>query len=103
LPAGVVPLQTSSNVVTLYGAAGVPLTISGSGTYFSVSYATQAVTAGFTVRIPRSLESAGLQTNIASGLTEWLESGPNTNSVDQNSVFASELLGKTNTQTIAGQ
>lgn len=93
--------STPTNIV-ITANCGTPLTVASSGNYLSVSYATQACTAMWTVRIPASGEQTGQRTNVASALSDWLENSANTNSIDQNSTAMSEVVGTTNAQTISG-
>jgi len=101
-PAGAVVSLTGATNITIAAGTGVPLSISGSGNYFSVTYATQAVTATFDVRIPMSVESTAQKTNISSGLVDWLNYSGNTNQLGQTNPALAQLLGTTNTQTISG-
>lgn len=97
----VATLSGASNI-TVAANAGVPLTITGVGSYFSVTYATQSVSQAWTVRVPLAVEADTVKTNISSGLSAWLEHSSNTNAIDQNSFALSELIGLTNAQTVAG-
>lgn len=98
-------LNAGASNITFVGASGLAMAASISGTpeWGFVTYSTQTVSSLVAVRIPISGEpTAAARTNIASGLVAGIESF-GTNSLDQNSVAASELMGLTNTQVITGQ
>lgn len=92
---------SASNVV-LRGFPGQSITVTLSGGWGTVTYVTNSLTAAAAVMVPFTQESAAQQTNIASGLMTILESGSDTNSLDQNSTAASELIGLGNDQRVAG-
>jgi hypothetical protein len=80
-PLGVAPiLMTTSTNVVLYGVSGIPLAITLSAGYGTVSYATSSVSpAAYTVRIPNTVESAAQKTNVASALVDWFNLSAATN------------------------
>lgn len=101
-PLQAISVLSGASNITIAANAGVPLTITGVGAYFSVTYATQTVGQAWTVRVPLSVEADNVKTNISSGLSAWLEHASNTNAIDQNALSVSELIGLTNAQTVAG-
>jgi hypothetical protein len=102
-PAGAVVLLTGASNITIYGNAGVPLTVTAvPAGYFSVSYATQSVNAAYTVRVPNTVEAAAMRTNIGTGLVDWLNLTGNTNQLAQSQPAMAQLTGLTNAQTLSG-
>lgn len=101
-PSGAVPLLTGASNITIYANTGVPLIVTATPAgYFSITYATQAVTSAYTVRVPETVEAAAMRTNIASGLVDWLNGNEATNQVSQTNPAFAQFLGTTNEQTIA--
>lgn len=95
-------LNAGASNVTLVGASGVSMLATVSGTWGFVTYSTQTVATLTAVRVPVSGEpTAAVRTNIGSGLVAAIEDY-STNSLNQNSTAASELVGLTNAQTITG-
>lgn len=103
-PLGVAPIvmSTATNVV-LYGQSGVPLVLTLSAGWGTVTYATQTVAAAVNVRVPQTVEAAAQRTNIASGLVDWINYDGTTNQIEQSTPAAAQLVGTTNTQTITGE
>lgn len=102
-PLGVAPIvmSTTTNVV-LYGQSGVPLVVTLSAGWGTVTYSTQTVAAAVNVRVPQTVETAAQRTNIASGLVDWINYDGTTNQIEQSTPAAAQLVGTTNTQTITG-
>ena len=95
--------QSGTNGITLRAYNDTPLTITlTNSTWGYVTYLTNTLTAAAIVRIPNTVESAATRTNIANGLVAYLNLAANTTAIDQTASVASQLLGTTNTQTIAG-
>lgn len=95
-------LNLGTNQFSLIGAAGTAMTVTPSAGYATVTYSTQLVSSMTGVRVPIAGEPTGAaQTSIASLLTLgiWTYS---TNAIEQSSITASNLLGTTNAQTVAG-
>lgn len=87
---------------SLVSAAGVNLTVTFPAWFGSVVYSTQVVATANTRIFPIDANpTAAVRTNDASDMAYALENY-STNSLDQNSVAASELVGLTNTQQITG-
>lgn len=101
-PAGFVPYQSASNVIVLGGASGATLTLAFSAGYAYATFATQAVSQAWGVRVPLAVESDAQKTNIASGLVDWLNQNGATNALHENAPAVQNLVGLTNAQTIAG-
>lgn len=92
-----------TNSFTLAGNSGLPMAVTASGTYASISYSTQTVSSFVAVRVPVSSElSAAERTNISSGIVAAVNMPEQINSISQSSKAASELVGTNNTQVISG-
>ena len=76
-------IELAASNITINAGADVPLAVTFTAGFFTVTYATQAVTAAYTVRVPETVESAAMRTNIASGLVDWLNGNEATNQVSQ--------------------
>lgn len=97
-------LNMGASNISFVGASGLAMsaTVGGTPTWGFVTYTTQTVATLTAVRIPVSGEpTAAIRTNISSELVTALETY-STNSLNQNSTTASELVGLTNSQTITG-
>jgi len=94
--------RSSTNKVIYTGETDQAMVISFTGNYASVAYTTQTVSTAVAVRIPITIETAAQQTNISSGLVAGINLSAQTNSINQYSTAASQLVGLTNAQTIAG-
>ena len=95
--------QSGTNGIILRAYQDIPLTITLTNTTWgSVTYATNTITAATVVRVPNTVESATTKTNVATGLTDYLNLDANTVALDQTKTVASQLVGLVNTQTIAG-
>ncbi len=80
-----------------------PLTIVLSNlTWGFVTMSTGTITEATVVRVPNTVESAVTKTNVANGLTDYLNLAANTTALDQTATVASELVGLGNAQTISG-
>lgn len=96
------PLDLGSNIFSLRAVSTNPLVVTVSGTYATIVYSTQTVSSAIAVRVPVSIETLAVQTNIDSSLVAAINSAPNTNSLDQNAAVAGQLLGTNKTQTVFG-
>lgn len=94
--------DTGTNSFRLISASGVALTASASVGYVSIVMSTQTVATMTAVRVPVSSEAAAQQTNVASGLVAALNL-TTTNAIFENSVSVSNLVGRTNVQTLTGR
>lgn len=101
-PASVVPFMTASNIIRLDARTGTPLSVSGAGFYFSVTYSTQTVAnPSADVVVPYTAIPSSERPRYTGGLVDWLNlSG--TNSFYENSTSVANLLGNTNFQTVVG-
>ncbi len=95
-------IDRGSNSFDLVGASGLSLTVSPSAGWASLSYSTQTVSSMTAVRVPVSAETAGVRTNVASGIVSAISGPENTNQISQASTAVAQLLGTTNAQTISG-
>lgn len=96
--------STGSNTFDIVGNADLPVTLSVSAGYASVSYSTQLVTDMVLVQVPVSgLPTAPARTNVASGIVGAINAAENTNVISSASLAAQQLVGTNNTQTISGQ
>lgn len=93
---------TSSNIFKIVAPVGGSLSVSSSGTYFSVSYSTQTLSSVTSVRVPLASVTVAERTNHATLLVDGISDYSQT-AIDQTSTAASELVGVSNTQTISGQ
>ena len=91
-----------ATAINLIGNTALAMTAVVSGDWGYVTYTTQTVAQLTGVRVPVSGEAAAVQTNVASGLVAALNLSANTNELDQTAKVAAQLLGTTNTQTVAG-
>jgi hypothetical protein len=97
------PINTGSNSFNLVGNADLPMSLTISAGYASVSYSTQLVTDMVLAQVPVSgLPTAQSRTNVASGIVGGINAAENTNQIDQNSTAAAQLMGLANSQTISG-
>lgn len=95
-------VDVSSNSFNLVGNADLPMNLTLTAGYASVSYSTQTVTTIYLAQVPVSgLPTAIARTNVASGIAAALNAVENTNPVHQASLAMSELMGTTNSQTIS--
>lgn len=95
-------INRGSTNFDLVGSSGTAMSATVSGFWGYVTYATQTVSTLTAVRVPVSGEAtANVRTNVASGLVDAIETY-STNSLNQNSFAASELVGLTNAQSISG-
>jgi hypothetical protein len=100
-PAAVTPYLTASNVVRLAARTGTPLTVSGAGVYFSVTYSTQTVSVAYDVSVPYTATPSALRPTVTAGLVDWLNQ-ISARAIYENSGAVSNLVGRTNSQTISG-
>ena len=89
--------------IKLIGNSGTAMTVTIGGGWATVVYTTNVVAALTDVRVPYDAEpSAGQRTNITSGVVAMLNASPNTNSINDFSVAASNLMGLHTTQSVSG-
>jgi hypothetical protein len=100
--AGLTLSRNSTNSILLRTAPGGSLAVTLGGTWGTVSLATNSLTAAIAVRVPYSVETAAVRTNVASGLVKAIDGPENTNSIHESSPVAVNLVGITNAQTISG-
>lgn len=87
---------------SLVSAAGVNLTVTFPARFGSVVYSTQVVATAASRAFPiDSYPTAAVRTNDASDMV-YAQESYSTNSLNQNSFAASELVGLTNVQTVSG-
>lgn len=94
--------DTGPTNVTLTGNAGVAMAVSASAGYVSIVLSTQTVSQAWDVRVPYSTEVAAQQTNIWSLVGAALNFQGITNAINEASQIATNLVGRTNSQTISG-
>jgi hypothetical protein len=67
--------RSSTNAITLRGIPGQSMTLSSSGTWATITYATNTITDSYVFRVPFTTEALNAQTNIASlalvSLRDW--------------------------------
>jgi len=94
--------RTTSTNITLQTAPGGSLTVTLSPGWGLVTYSTQSLVSATVVRVPNTVESLVQRTNVATGLTDWLNLTANNSALDQNRKVAEQLVGLGNNQTITG-
>jgi len=100
-PSRVTPFMTGAAVLRLDAQTGAPLIISGVTNYFSVTYSTQTVSSAYDVVVPYTVIASATRPTISAGLVDWLNL-PTAKSLFENSGSVSNLVGRTNSQTISG-
>lgn len=98
----VVIQDTGPTNVTLTGNSGVAMAVSASAGYVSIVLSTQTVSSAVDVRVPYTVEAAAQQTNIWSLVGAALNFQGITNPINEASQIATNLVGRTNAQTITG-
>ena len=93
--------RTTSTNITLATQPGGTITVTLSDGWGSVSYSTNTLTSARAVRVPLTVESAGPRAEIASQLVTGINNY-SSNSFFENSISVSNLVGRTNTQSISG-
>lgn len=100
-PTAVTPYLTASNTIRLDARTGSPLTVSGAGVYFSVTYSTQTVSVAYDLSIPYTATPSALRPTMTAGLVDWLNL-TSARAIYENSPAVANLVGRTNSQTISG-
>jgi hypothetical protein len=96
--------DTGSNSFNLVGNADLPMTLSLSAGYATVSYSTQLVADVIGLQGPvAGLPTAQARINVASDIVGGINDPGNTNQISQVSTAAGQLLGTTNAQMVTGQ
>jgi hypothetical protein len=86
---GLTPSQPSSTSIAWTGAEGAALTVTlSTNTWGSVSYTTNTVGAAVAVRVPYTVESATVRTNVANGLSDWLNLAANTTGISADKLLS---------------
>jgi hypothetical protein len=96
--------QSGTNGIVL-GTSSAPLgtlTVTLSAGWGSVVYTTNALTASVPVVVPIGGVPAAQRTNMSSGIVTLLNDSSVTNSINEASLAAANLIGITNAQTITG-
>ena len=96
----VLPAWGSTNQISLAGSVGQSMAVSATG-WATVSYATQAVSQVYTLRVPGSAEANAVRTQNWTWATAAL-GAYSQSPLGQTTTAASELVGLTNSQTISG-
>lgn len=91
----------SSTSVVLRSFPGQAITVALSAGWGSVTYTTNTLTSARVVRTPMTVETAGPRAEIASQLITGLNDY-STNSLSENAITVSNLMGRTNSQIIPG-
>jgi len=94
--------RTTSTNVVLKSAPDFTLTVALSAGWGKVDYVTNNTTAATVVRVPPSVETNPVRTNVASGLALWLGDNSSTNPIPQSAPSFAQFLGTSNSQTIYG-
>ncbi|HXU78123.1 MAG TPA: hypothetical protein VN794_16240 [Methylomirabilota bacterium] len=99
----VAAVDNGATSIKLIGNSGTAMAVTLAGGWGTIVFTTNVVSALTDVRVPYDAEpSAGQQTNITSGVTAMLNASPNTNSINDFSLAASNLMGLHTTQTVSG-
>lgn len=94
--------RSSTNDVRLQGTPGLPMTVTASGNWASITYSTQSVTALTNLSVPLSAwPTQSDATNAASSLVSGLNTF-STTALSAVATISSNLFGRTNSQTISG-
>jgi hypothetical protein len=94
--------RSSTNGIVIKTAPGVPLSVTLSDGYGSVSLSTNQVVSAVALRLPHTVEAAPQQTNVVSALVAAVGSDSSTNSINEAAPSVSRLVGLTNNQTVSG-
>lgn len=97
--AGLNLFTSSSNVVQFQSFAGVLLTASLSAGWGIIAFSTNSLTPAIVVRVPRSAVGIDEQTNVESGLIDYLNDNKATNKIGYTvtNIWVSGVSGITNT------
>lgn len=100
-PANVVAYQLGATSLRLDARTGTPLSVTGAGSYFQVTYSTQTVSVAYDLVIPYTAFPSSQRQTMTDGIVDWLNLTAS-KAIFENSTSVSNLVGMTNTQTIGG-
>lgn len=100
-PSGVAVYQLGADSFRLDGRTGAALDITGAGDYFEVTYSTQTVATAYDVIVPYTTTPSVRRQTITEGIVDWLNLASG-KALFENSASVSNLVGRTNSQSISG-
>jgi len=98
----ITPIAVGTNVVQFRSFPGFNAVVTIGGTFGTVTFSTQSLAMATVVRVPSSVEGLIQQTNVSSGIVDWINNSAQTNYIAQAAKALFGFVNASNAQVVPG-